>query len=75
MPATKEIPAGDGPNRKNEDDDVTNALDLLRLSQLSFNGKSTRILTSAQGQSRTVYTRIFSPLLYQLSYLGEGNNC
>src|SRR5580698_10949222 len=24
----------------------------------------------AQGQSRTVYTRIFSPLLYQLSYLG-----
>ena len=27
-------------------------------------------LTCAQGQSRTVYTRIFSPLLYQLSYLG-----
>jgi hypothetical protein len=27
-------------------------------------------LGCAQGQSRTVYTRIFSPLLYQLSYLG-----
>ena len=27
----------------------------------------------AQGQSRTVYTRIFSPLLYQLSYLGRSN--
>ena len=29
---------------------------------------------SAQGQSRTVYTRIFSPLLYQLSYLGVGRS-
>jgi hypothetical protein len=28
------------------------------------------VLRCAQGQSRTVYTRIFSPLLYQLSYLG-----
>ena len=27
--------------------------------------------TGAQGQSRTVYTWIFSPLLYQLSYLGR----
>ena len=26
----------------------------------------------AQGQNRTVHTRIFSPLLYQLSYLGSG---
>src|SRR5450759_1417415 len=31
-----------------------------------------REFASAQGQSRTVYTRIFSPLLYQLSYLGVG---
>jgi hypothetical protein len=28
----------------------------------------------AQGQSRTAYTRIFSPLLYQLSYLGVGRS-
>ena len=27
---------------------------------------------SAQGQNRTVHTGIFSPLLYQLSYLGSG---
>jgi hypothetical protein len=27
---------------------------------------------SAQGQNRTVHTWIFSPLLYQLSYLGVG---
>lgn len=26
----------------------------------------------AQGRDRTTDTRIFSPLLYQLSYLGEG---
>ncbi len=26
----------------------------------------------AQGQNRTADTGIFSPLLYQLSYLGEG---
>jgi hypothetical protein len=27
--------------------------------------------TSGQGQNRTADTRIFSPLLYQLSYLAE----
>src|SRR5262249_44326583 len=31
------------------------------------------VIPCAQGQSRTVYTRIFSPLLYQLSYLGSSN--
>ena len=31
---------------------------------------SEEVFDGAQGQSRTVYTRIFSPLLYQLSYLG-----
>ena len=32
------------------------------------------VLTGGQGQNRTADTRIFSPLLYQLSYLafGEG---
>ncbi len=29
---------------------------------------------SAEEQSRTVDTRIFSPLLYHLSYLGAGKN-
>ena len=28
----------------------------------------------AQGRSRTADTRIFSPLLYQLSYLGKRRN-
>ena len=27
--------------------------------------------TGAQGQNRTADTRIFNPLLYQLSYLGQ----
>jgi hypothetical protein len=30
-----------------------------------------RCATSGQGQNRTADTRIFSPLLYQLSYLAE----
>jgi hypothetical protein len=29
----------------------------------------------AQGQNRTADTRIFSPLLYRLSYLGVGVHC
>ncbi len=29
-------------------------------------------ITGAQGRTRTTDTRIFSPLLYQLSYLGTG---
>jgi hypothetical protein len=36
----------------------------------SFSVEKTAEMRCAQGQSRTVYTRIFSPLLYQLSYLG-----
>src|SRR5579859_8047872 len=39
-------------------------------------GESSRLLNrcaaSGQGQNRTADTRIFSPLLYQLSYLAEG---
>ncbi len=31
------------------------------------------ILNGGQGQNRTADTRIFSPLLYQLSYLAETN--
>ncbi len=31
-----------------------------------------RCAASGQGQNRTADTRIFSPLLYQLSYLAEG---
>ena len=38
-------------------------------------GESSRLLNrcaaSGQGQNRTADTRIFSPLLYQLSYLAE----
>jgi hypothetical protein len=30
-------------------------------------------LTGGQGQNRTADTRIFSPLLYQLSYLAAGD--
>ena len=30
-----------------------------------------RCATSGQGQNRTADTRIFSPLLYQLSYLAK----
>ena len=30
-----------------------------------------RILVGAQGRNRTTDTRIFNPLLYQLSYLGK----
>jgi hypothetical protein len=42
-----------------------------RRRALSARGKGFREDSAgAQGQSRTVYTRIFSPLLYQLSYLG-----
>ena len=32
-------------------------------------------IAGAQGQNRTADTRIFSPLLYRLSYLGETGNC
>jgi hypothetical protein len=31
-------------------------------------------LTGGQGRNRTTDTRIFSPLLYRLSYLAEANN-
>ena len=31
--------------------------------------------SGAQGRNRTTDTRIFSPLLYQLSYLGAGRAC
>jgi hypothetical protein len=33
-------------------------------------GEGGRIQKGAQGRDRTTDTRIFSPLLYQLSYLG-----
>ncbi len=33
--------------------------------------KSALIVDGAQGRNRTVDTRIFSPLLYRLSYLGK----
>ena len=33
-------------------------------------GKNAAAKDGAQGQNRTVDTRIFSPLLYRLSYLG-----
>ena len=32
-------------------------------------------LDGAQGRNRTTDTRIFSPLLYRLSYLGAGVHC
>jgi hypothetical protein len=32
----------------------------------------TNTFSSGQGRNRTADTRIFSPLLYQLSYLAEG---
>ncbi len=31
-----------------------------------------RVLSGAQSRNRTSDTRIFNPLLYQLSYLGTG---
>ncbi len=34
--------------------------------------KVLRFLTGGQGRNRTTDTRIFSPLLYQLSYLAAG---
>ncbi len=36
--------------------------------------KDNALFTSAQNRNRTSDTRIFSPLLYQLSYLGERLN-
>jgi hypothetical protein len=32
-----------------------------------------RLFSSGQGRNRTADTRIFSPLLYQLSYLAESS--
>ena len=37
---------------------------------LSMSGQSVKQIKSAEEQSRTADTRIFSPLLYHLSYLG-----
>ena len=34
-----------------------------------------RLRNGAQGRNRTADTRIFSPLLYQLSYLALGSQC
>ena len=34
-------------------------------------GEGATIMYGAQGRTRTTDTRIFSPLLYQLSYLGN----
>ena len=33
------------------------------------------VLFGGQGRNRTIDTRIFSPLLYQLSYLAMGARC
>jgi hypothetical protein len=33
------------------------------------------VLDGAQGRNRTTDTRIFSPLLYRLSYLGVTSRC
>jgi hypothetical protein len=40
-------------------------------STVEMHAELTRCATSGQGQNRTADTRIFSPLLYQLSYLAE----
>ena len=44
---------------------------LIRLHRKYLNVKE---LSGAQGRNRTSDTRIFSPLLYRLSYLGTGRD-
>ena len=46
-------------------------LSAVSASRASINLERLRILVGAQGRNRTTDTRIFNPLLYQLSYLGE----
>ena len=49
---------------------------LVRQSRLRFDfGASKFEGDGAQGRNRTTDTRIFSPLLYRLSYLGIGVHC
>ena len=43
-----------------------------RESQLKNKLAETNLIIGAESQNRTGDTRIFSPLLYQLSYLGTG---
>jgi hypothetical protein len=38
--------------------------------QKAAKGNNSNKINGAQGRNRTTDTRIFSPLLYQLSYLG-----
>src|SRR6266446_1550122 len=49
------------------EEDNRGTMDRIGGNRLSLN----RCASSGQGQNRTADTRIFSPLLYQLSYLAE----
>ena len=42
-----------------------------KIRSAALGGRSTAFRGGAQGRIRTTDTRIFSPLLYQLSYLGD----
>ena len=42
----------------------------LKMACLPFHHNRMELLNGASGQNRTVDTRIFSPLLYRLSYRG-----
>ena len=44
----------------------------VSLGIAAYKPKCMRIFNGAQGRNRTTDTRIFSPLLYRLSYLGAG---
>ena len=44
------------------------------MAQVVDAGNARVLLPNGQGQNRTADTRIFSPLLYQLSYLAEYGN-
>ena len=46
---------------------------LVRLRENPQKPKVSRGFSGAQGRIRTTDTRIFSPLLYRLSYLGKQN--
>ena len=49
------------------------SFDRLEFEENQTNGQTSneQTILNAEGQNRTVDTRIFSPLLYQLSYLGK----
>ena len=58
------LPRGSSPSGRG---DNRGTMERIEETRRSLN----RCATSGQGQNRTADTRIFSPLLYQLSYLAE----